>query len=103
MLAAVEDLPLLPGTSAEMGESKQLLPGHIHVVAGTQCNLNLSEIGCLNCNRLSQAAQSGLQPSQSRQQVNVLQRVTVYKGHRAILDSTVLAHGGPPKSCSSPS
>lgn len=74
---------MLPGTSAEMGESKQLLPGHIHVVTGTQCNLNLSEIGCLNCTGLSQAAQSGLQPSQSHQQVNVLQRVTVYKGHRA--------------------
>jgi len=35
MLAALEDLPLVPGTSAEMGESKQLLPGHMHAATGT--------------------------------------------------------------------
>lgn len=77
MLAALEDLPLVPGTSAEMGQSKQLLPSHVRAVTGTQCNLSLSEIGSLNCAGLSQAAERRLQFSQSLQQVNVLQSMSV--------------------------
>lgn len=77
-LATLKDLTLVPSTSAEMGESNQLFPSHIHVVMGTQCNLNLSEIRSLNCVRLSEATQSRRQLYQGLQQVNLLQRV--YKG-----------------------
>lgn len=35
MPAALENLPLVPDTSGEVGESKQLFPSHICVMRGT--------------------------------------------------------------------